>query len=65
MHELAWAQIRGAVLRRRPVKQMDDHWPAIQGTVAIPKIVTASKSKTYERDVCIRCGETIEKPRPL
>jgi hypothetical protein len=44
-----------------PVKQMDEHWLAIQGTVAIPRIIDASKPKTYERDVCVRCGAVIER----
>ena len=44
-----------------PVAQMDEYMLALQGTIAIPRIISASKPRTYERDICVRCGATIEK----
>ena len=31
---------------------------------AVPAIVESFKSQTYVRDVCIRCGRTIERQKP-
>lgn len=38
-------------------------WPAFnaQGTAAIEGWVRLTTKQTYERDICVRCGATVEK----
>lgn len=55
--------IRGCKFEAR----YDEGAPAVNDATGfsdgVVRVIRASKSVTYVRDVCVRCGRTIERPK--